>query len=194
MSQDLRKLIEKEKERKYGMKEGHESRFLSRLDASLPIQSKRKGPIWMAAASVVVLLGVGIYFFNAIDQERQLKTTVVEKSADGQLEEGLSLGDLSPDLRKLENYYMANINLEISQLEVSADNKDLVDSFMERLADLNNEYNALISELNAMGPNDQTISALIQNLQLRLELLHKLKNKLHEFKSSKNGQVETNSI
>ena len=81
---------------------------------------------------------------------------------------------------------MATINLELAKLEVSQENKDLVDGFMERLAELNVEYQRLNKELNTIGPNDQTISALIQNLQLRLRLLQKLKDTLIELKSSKN--------
>ncbi|MGI9545736.1 MAG: hypothetical protein ACR2MM_00760 [Flavobacteriaceae bacterium] len=195
MSQDLRKLLKKERERKFRMKEGHEDRFMERLDVSMPRQHKSFLPYWGIAASIVVLLGLGIYFFSINENsDLPVKTTVVSKEDTQEKNEGISLGDLSPDLKKIENYYVASINLELSQLEVSADNKALVDGFMERLGELNVEYNDLNKELNNMGPNDQTISALIQNLQLRLELLHKLKDKLNEFKSSKNEQVESNTI
>ncbi|MGI9552700.1 MAG: hypothetical protein ACR2MT_15965, partial [Aurantibacter sp.] len=67
-------------------------------------------------------------------------------------------------------------------------NKGLVDSYLEQLSELDEEYRRLNVELNEIGPNDQTINALIQNLQLRLELLYKLKNKLNELKSSENEQ------
>lgn len=194
MSQDLRKLLEKEKERKYSMKKGHEARFMERLDAALPRKRKNLTVQWSIAATVLLLVSIGIYFMSTADKDLPVKTTIVDTGDTKEKQEGISLGDLSPDLRKLENYYVANINLELSQLEVSAGNKALVDSFMERLADLNREYNNLNKELNIMGPNDQTITALIQNLQLRLELLHKLKEKLSELKSSKNEQVESNSI
>jgi hypothetical protein len=109
-------------------------------------------------------------------------------------QKGISLGDLSPNLKKLETYYVANINLELSKLEISDENEMLIDSFMEHLDALNTEYKNLNEELNEIGPNDQTISALIKNLQLRLQLLQKLKKKLNELKTSKNEQVETNSI
>jgi hypothetical protein len=65
---------------------------------------------------------------------------------------------------------------------------------MEQLSGLDQEYKVLNNELNAMGPNDQTITALIKNLQLRLQLLLKLKNKLNELKSSENETVTTNVI
>ena len=194
MSQDLRELFDKERKQKYQMKEGHEERFMSMLDEAMPVRKKGFMPIWSIAASVIVLLGIGIYFVITTTDPSPIQTTIVDKGNTEESESGISLGDLSPDLKKLENYYVANINLEISQLQVSPENKALVDSFMDRLAELNVEYNSLNKELNEIGPNDQTITALIRNLQLRLELLYKLKDKLNEFKSSKNEQVTSNNI
>ena len=104
------------------------------------------------------------------------------------------MGDLSPDLKKIENYYVANINLELSRLEVSDENRGLVDDFMSRLSELDKEYQRLNTELNEIGPNDQTINALIKNLQLRLQLLQKLKLKLDQLKSSENEQVTSKSV
>ena len=193
MSQDLRKLFDKEREHKYRMKEGHEERFMELLDESLPVQKSRFFRNWSIAASVVILLGLGIYFITTTDSS-PVQTTVVDKGDTEGEDAGISLGDLSPDLKKLENYYVANINLAISELQVSPENKALVDSFMSRLAELNVEYENLNKELNEIGPNDQTIAALIRNLQLRLDLLYKLKDKLNEFKSSKNGQVTSNNV
>lgn len=123
-----------------------------------------------------------------------IPTTVVDKNTNIENKTGISLGDLSPDLKKVESYYVANINLELAKLAVSDDNKEVVDGYMERLADLNSEYKNLIYELNQIGPNDQTISALIKNLQLRLQLLQQLKMKLNELQSSKNEQYENNAI
>ena len=193
MSQDLRKLFDKEREYKYRMKEGHEERFREMLDESMPVRKSRFFRNWSIAASVVILLGLGIYFVTTTDNS-PVQTTVVDKGETEGEDAGISLGDLSPDLKKLENYYVANINLAISELQVSPENKVLVDSYMGRLAELNTEYENLNKELNEIGPNDQTIAALIRNLQLRLDLLYKLKDKLNEFKSSKNGQVTSNNI
>ncbi|WP_422860455.1 hypothetical protein ACOKFD_06275 [Flagellimonas sp. S174] len=97
-------------------------------------------------------------------------------------------------MKKIEDYYVANINLQLSELEFNDDNKALVDGYMERVAELDREYNRLNNELNELGPNDDTISALINNLQLRLQLLQKLKTKLNQLKSSKNEQELSYSI
>lgn len=195
MGQDLREIFKKERDsKKYPMKEGHEARFLQRLDAELPIKEKNTSFFWLRiAASVVILFGVGAYFFMQGSKEAPIKDTIVAKEDISNVKEGISLGDLSPDFEKIENYYVANINYELSQLDFSDDNKEMVDGFMERLGELDQEYGELNKELNDLGPNDDTISALIQNLQLRLQLLQKLKQKLNQLKSSENEQ-ETHSI
>lgn len=188
MGQDLRKLFEEEREaKKFQLKGGHEERFMERLESEMP---KSKKPIFYflkIAASVLVILSAAFFGYRQFGvNDNPLKTTVVERQDNPPKETGISLGDLSPDLRKIENYYVANINLELSKLEVFEENKIMVDGFMERLSELDSEYKLLNTELNKIGPNDQTINALIKNLQLRLQLLHKLKEKLNELKPSKN--------
>ncbi|WP_299531165.1 hypothetical protein [Ulvibacterium sp.] len=195
MGQDLRDMFKKEnRPGKFQMREGHENRFLERLETELPKRTKPSFYILKIAATVLIFLGLGIVGYNIWTKEDAINTTVVERNDPSGEKKGISFGDLSPDLKKVEDYYVNNINLELSRLEVSQENKMLVDSFMDRLADLNTEYERLNTELNEIGPNDQTIGALIKNLQLRLQLLQKLKRKLNELKSSKNEQVKKNTI
>lgn len=195
MQQDLRELFKKDREeQQYRPKKGHEARFLERLEEELP--QKRKTPFYVLkiAAAVLVLITMGYFGFKEYSLNADIPIKVVEKGETIETPKGISLGDLSPDLKKVENYYVANINLELSKLEISNENKGLIDSYLHQLTDLNTEYEKLNAELNQMGPNDLTISALIQNLQLRLELLQKLKKKLNKLNTSKNEQVETNTI
>ncbi|GMN08501.1 hypothetical protein MTsPCn5_38910 [Croceitalea sp. MTPC5] len=192
MAQDLRELFKEQREKeKFTMSQGHEDRFLARLQDELPLDKKSNPWHWLSlAASVLVLLGVGAYFFLN-DEEKSntpIKTTEVASQNKEKDVKGISLGDLSPELQKVENYYVANINLALSNLEISAENKELVDGFLERLKELDEEYKNLNIELNELGPNDQTIEASIRNLQLRLQLMQKLKSKLDQLKSSKNEQ------
>ena len=194
MSQDLKELFEKEREeREHRIKAGHEERFLKLLEDKLPKEKKSSFSLFKIAAAVLILLTAGYFGFQKYSEE-PLKDSIVTKDVDIIEQKGISLGDLSPDLKKVENYYVANINLELSKLDMSKDNEALIDSFMQQLEDLDAEYKILNNELNNMGPNDQTISALVQNLQLRLQLLQKLKKKLNDLNTSKNEQVETNTI
>ena len=200
MARDLRELFEKEREQKsFKMREGHEDRFFAKLDEELPNNPPKKKVIslWMQiAASVVVAVGLSVYYFNnnggSVDPDENI--TVVDRGTQSIEDQGISLGDLSPDLRKIETYYTTNINLQLAELADDPGNKELVDSYMDRLAELNKEYQRLNQELNELGPNDQTINALINNLQLRLQLLQKLKSKLNQLKSSKNEQESSNIV
>ena len=103
----------------------------------------------------------------------------------------MTLGDISPDLKKVEDFYMAGINVQLASLEITQDNKDVIDGYMEQLGELDKEYNMLNEELNIMGPTEATITALIDNLKLRLDLLFKLKNKLKELKNQNNEQYNS---
>lgn len=194
MEQDLREVFKKKRdEERYSIKNGHEERFLEKLEHVMP-QGNNSTKVWLKiAASIVVILSVG-FGYMYLNGNNTVKPTVVDSDDIDVKPSEFTFGDLSPDLKKVENYYVANINLELAKLEVFPDTKDLIDSFMEQLNNLNLEYKILNAELKELGPNDQTITALIENLQLRLQLLQKLKRKLNELKSSKNEQITENSI
>tara|TARA_R110002126_G_scaffold137647_2_gene282087 strand:- start:550 stop:1134 length:585 start_codon:yes stop_codon:yes gene_type:complete len=194
MEQDLREMFKKEnQEQKFTINNGHEERFLEKLQQSLPDGKKRSRTWLKVAASIVVMLSVGVGYF-LLNENSNVENLVVDSNQINEKQTEFTFGDLSPDLKKVENYYVANINLELAKLEVSPDTKDLIDGFMEQLNNLNLEYKTLNVELKELGPNDQTITALIENLQLRLQLLQKLKRKLNELKLSKNEQINENSI
>jgi len=194
MAQDLRELFKEETGKRHPMKDGHEERFLDLLDKELPLKRKSAFYFIKIAASVLVLFSLGIYTYINYKNDVLTHPEIVETETENTKDQGYSLGDLSPELKKIENYYVANINLELSRLEVSDENKAMVDDYMRRLSELNEEYKKLNIELNEIGPNDQTINALIKNLQLRLQLLQKLKEKLNQLKSSENEQVTSNSV
>ncbi|MAU27074.1 MAG: hypothetical protein CMH45_06655 [Muricauda sp.] len=196
MAQDLKKLFEEERKKQaFNMRDGHEERFFDKLEAAMPQTKKRTPMVWLQiAATVVVLIGVGAFLFTRNSASDNIKTTTVDRANTEQAQPNISLGDLSPDLQKVEAYYVANINMELASLDVSDENKALVDGYMEQLAELDAEYKKLNQELNEVGPNDQTITALIKNLQLRLQLLQKLKTKLNQLKSSKNEQQSNHII
>ncbi len=194
MEQDLRELFKNQRRKEqYSLKDGHEKRFLKSLEAALP-QEKKRNRNWLKIAATVLIifsLGLGYEYFKIEDDSNP--ALVVQENSDVTDTE-FSFGDLSPELKNIEEYYVANINMELAKLEVAPDTKDLVDSFMEQLSSLNAEYIDLNTELKELGPNDQTIAALIENLQLRLQLLQKLKKKLNELKLSKNEQIKENNI
>ncbi|UNY97590.1 hypothetical protein MQE36_10890 [Zhouia spongiae] len=195
MAQDLRELFKGDKSfNKHEMPSDHEERFLKLLDKKLP--QKRKGNsffILKIAASLLVLVSLGTVFYNSF--KNQGNTTVVNVlEAIKNQNSKITLGDISPDLKKIENYYLANINVELAEMEITDDNKKLFDGYVNRLEELNSEYQRLTNELNEVGPNEQTVSALIDNLQLRLQLLYRLKDKLEELKQTENEKFNDQQV
>ncbi|WP_299116078.1 hypothetical protein [uncultured Winogradskyella sp.] len=188
MAQDLRNLFEKdEKAQNVKMSEGHEARFLQKLEEELPKQkSSNRFNFFNIAASVVVLLGLtvgAIKFFNPSVESLEPKEVVEVKS------DIKSMGEVVPDLKKVEDYYLASINLELSKVQLTPENKELVDGYIERLKELNEEYDKLTVELNENGPNEETLDALIDNLKFRLNLVIRLKEKLQEFNEDSFEQI-----
>ena len=178
MAQDLRNLFEEDpKEQHIKMSAGHEARFLQKLDKKLP---RRNGSSHFSflniAASVIVLLGLSygaFQFFNAPTDS--IAPSIVETT------DLKTLGDVSPDFKKVEDYYLASINLELSKVQLTPENKELFDGYVQRLKELNDEYDKLTIELSDNGPNEETLDALIDNLKFRLNLVMRLKEKLQEF-------------
>lgn len=179
MAQDIRDLFEKEpKKEGVKMSKGHEARFLELLEKELPNQKKSSNRFGFLniAASVIVLLGLsyGAYQFFQTPEVITEPNKVVETDIK-------TLGDVSPDLKKIEDYYLASINLELSKVQLTPGNKEMFDGYIERLKELNDEYKRLTKELNDNGPSEATLDALIDNLKFRLNLVMRLKEKLAEF-------------
>lgn len=200
MAQDIRNIFKDDKPTaSEKLSSGHQKRFEFRLDNALPQNKKSKNySILKIAAVFIVALGVGALFFN---RDAIIKTeppiVVAPEIKDDKKEvrgKEFQLSEVSPDFKKIENYYLAGINIELAKLEVNPSNKALIDSFMGKMAELNNEYKRLNAEFNETGVNEQTIEAMVQNLQFRLDLLYKLKNKLKEIKLTKNTNNENYKV
>ncbi|HER40038.1 MAG TPA: hypothetical protein ENO10_02345 [Salinimicrobium catena] len=204
MAQDIRKMFQEDKTLPADkLQQGHQKRFEAKLDTAFPKQKKEQASsnkylFLKIAAVLVVAFGIGFIFFSSNDlfqgnQVVDTETTVTEENEKEEVvpvKKEYQLSDVSPEFKKIENYYMASLNIELAKLEVNDENRALVDSFMTQLAELDEEYKRLNAEISETGLNESSVEALIANLQLRLELLFKLKNKLKEINQSKNKDYE----
>ena len=167
------------------MPKGHEARFLLKLEEQLP--QKKRHFNYKVAASIVLLIGLtfsSIYLFNGTEAVKMpIKTVEVEP-----INKTKTLGDISPDLKKVEDYYLANINLQLASLTITPDNKMLFDGYLEQLERLNTEYNKLNEELTETGVSQNLVNALITNLKLRLNLMHRLDEQIKELESIKSSK------
>lgn len=195
MAQDIKKMIAEDQSlRKATMPEGHENRFLEKLDKALPEkQHKTTFPLMKLAAGFVLFFGLGYagyWFFNQ-EVKPPVSPALVNNQAVGETK---SLGDISPELKKVEDYYMASINLELSKVEYTEETKEVFDGYLERMDELTKEYKRLTKELNDNGPNELLVNALIDNLKFRLNLLYKLRSHLNELQRAEGDQETQNQI
>lgn len=185
MAQDIRELFKIARKMDIRqMPEGHEKKFKSLLDKEFP--EKKKGNALLlvqVAASVVLLVTIGFLSYSYLNKPAEKVTVMDFPVNNSAVNTQLTLGDISPELKKIEEYYVTNINLELLDLEPGEENKKIIDKYLLRLSELYDEYKNLTHELNEIGPNEQTINALINNLQFRLQLLERLKEKLNELKN-----------
>lgn len=193
MARDIRELFKDDKISDEKMPKNHQKRFLEKLDEALPEEPSKSKFSWFSiAASVVVLLGLsfGVHKFYQQKSGSLLTVATIEAS------ETKTLGDVSPGLQKVEDYYLASINLELSKMKPTAETKDLYDGYLLQLNELDQEYNHLSLELTESGPTELTVNALIDNLKFRLNLLYRLRSQLQELNTSETniGDEETKSI
>ena len=153
MAQDIRELLKQDQDTLAMEKlpAGHQKRFEARLEQALPQQKKSSRYLWLQIAAVlIVALTAGFFFLYqapVADTNPIVDTPSEEESKEPSeittQEEQVTLADISPEFKKVENYYMANLNMGLAKLEITEENKALVDAFMAQLAELDKEYGRL---------------------------------------------------
>lgn len=191
MAQDIRDLLKRDnKQSKEKMPKGHEIRFLNKLDNEFQVNQKASWSWFQIAASIIVILGLSFGVFKYFEQPIAIQ--VVESQTETEETSIKSLGDVSPDLKKVEDYYLANINFELSKVTFTPQNKELIDGYINQLDVLNKEYKRISVELTNSGPNELTINALITNLKFRLNLMYRLKEQLQSLQTTDSITNQTN--
>ena len=202
MAQDIRKMFEEDRSlTSEKMENNHQLRFESRLEKAFPQEKDKKSRnsflFLKIAAVLLVAFGVAFAFFapvsNLFKGEQIVENSTQEESkrnGEVPVTKEYQLSDVSPEFKKIENFYLASLNIELAKLKVNDENRALVDSFMTQLAELDQEYKRLNSEVKESGISENNIEAMIANLQLRLDLLFKLKNKIKEINQSQDKSYE----
>ncbi|PKA82162.1 hypothetical protein ATE92_0287 [Ulvibacter sp. MAR_2010_11] len=200
MARDIRKMMQEPPKEFQKLPKGHEARFEARLNkvfspGDRTAEKKRDTFFFLrVAAMIVVVLSAGYLGYQKLTEETTNALVETPVKPDENVNENvaqITLGDISPDLKKVEEFYLTGINVQMASLQTTDENKEIVTGYMQRLAELDAEYSRLNKELNEVGPTEASITALIDNLKLRLDLLFKLKNKLKELKNQNNEQLNS---
>lgn len=193
MAQDIRKMMRENIDTSPKLSQDHEARFKARLAEAFPQEKPKTIFFWMKIAAVgILLLSIGFVGYQQLSNKDAVDVIVADTTENTEKNVNqFTLGDISPDLKKVEDFYLNGINVQLASLQVNDENKELIDGYLERLNELDSEYSILNNEMNVNGPSEETVTALIDNLKFRLELLFKLKNKLKELKNLNNEEFSS---
>ncbi len=176
MKVDIKEKLKEEKMLRE-LSNDHRSVFEKKLQKELHHSKGSPLQYLMIAASVVMLFAMGLFFtFNQDNPKEQIKAPSAK----------VSLEEFSPELKKIENYYLTAINLELANLEVTDGNKLVLQEYFRRMNSLTNEYKLQSEQLQINKIDEELINNLIDNLQMRLQLMIELKNELKKLKSKGN--------
>lgn len=99
------------------------------------------------------------------------------------------LQDISPEMAEVEFYYTSKVNYALAELDKTGRGDDV----RHELELLEEEYNALQLEMGADHDSEKVIQAMINNYRLRLDLLEKVLQNIHNTKTTQSDE-EDNTI
>lgn len=147
--------------------EGHEARFLERLNALEADKKRNSGMLfWRIAAAIILLVVLAVSSliprFNEPDDVHY---------------RAMTLGDVSDEMAEVELYYQSRLSEEYNKIDKLSDSDPLVRSYLDELDTLNEDYKKLEVTLYESGSHQKVVLAMIENFRLRLDLMEKLEKK-----------------
>ena len=137
---------------------------------------------WSVAVAVLLLMGLGIYFFSSKNKPVE---TIVENITAPDIN-GLAFEE-APQV----NTFVKMIAVKQEELKMIAkEQPQLYEKFTNDIIELDSSYNVLKKQLNISPNREMLIEAMIQNLQLQLSVLNQQLNIINQIKQSKKYKHE----
>ncbi len=156
-------------------REGHQQRFLEKLQTSQGVVSiqKKKKSWWKPlsiAASVVLLCAVGVGFFNSAPTRDE------------------QVAEISQEVSQTQFYFASLIEEQVKELENEStpETRRIIDDTMIQLQRLETNYKTLEQDLLNGGNSKLILSAMITNFQTRIDLLANVLDQIENIKTLKN--------
>lgn len=153
---------------------GHLQKFEKKLQRKKELRLYNYFAPALKIASVTLVVTVSsIWLFNNLIK-------------DNEPDVGMSLGQVSPELMEVENYFISKIEgkyTEIKTLDLESYNlqKEIL---LKELEEMNQLYESLKIDLYNRPENDKIINAMIQYYILKAEVLKQILKQLREIETS----------
>ena len=145
---------------------------------------------WSIAATLLMMIGISTYFILV---KKDQGVPFMAKTNDST---ETDLTKLAPDYAPQMNQFTKMIETKQEELKILANEQPrLYHKFTKDITQLDSSYHALESQLSITPNRELLLEAMIQNLQLQLNVLNQQVNIIHQIKQSKkyshekNGQV-----
>jgi hypothetical protein len=133
---------------------------------------------WSVAATVLLMVGVGAYFIIKKDKLVDPPTAEIKNEI------------LVPDAPGINSVAQLVVMKQEELKTLSKDQPELYEKFTTDITQLDSSYKALKDQLNVSPNREMLMEAMVQNLQLQLNVLNQQLNIIHQIKQSKNYSHE----
>jgi hypothetical protein len=142
---------------------------------------------WSIAASIVLLISVSVFLMMNNNKQTETPLAKNENSIDS------SIYKLAPEEAPQMYQFAKLIETKQEELKVLAkEQPQLYQKFTKDITQLDSSYIALKNQLNVTPNKEMLIEAMIQNLQLQLNVLNQQLNIIKQIKNSKSNSNEKN--
>jgi septal ring factor EnvC (AmiA/AmiB activator) len=156
------------------------------IEASFSANKKTKfilRPVykWSMAAAALLLVALTIYF--AMPAKKSTPEAIASAEND--------INKLAPEYAGQMNQFVKMIGTKQEELKVIAkEQPELYQEFTTAINQLDSSYNSLKNQLSATPNREMLLEAMIQNLQLQLNVLNQQLNIINQIKQSKKDSHE----
>ncbi|CAD0008381.1 hypothetical protein [Flavobacterium chungangense] len=152
------------------MKTNHQLNFLNKLNKKQP--KKKNYSVWAIAASIVLLLGLSV-FYNNNEKPKEFKFA-------------------SKETKQTDSIFSILIENELVKLQEksSPENEQIINDALKQMKVFDADYEKIIKEVQKNGENKQIIYAMISNLQTRISFLQTVLQRIEENENLKNSTHE----
>lgn len=158
------------------------------IEASFSPKKKKKfilTPLykWSMAAAAMLIIASGVYLI-AIKKDVSVTTVAVNEP---------DIKKLAPEEYATMSQFVKLIDIKQEELKTLAkEQPELYQKFTSAINQLDSSYNTLKNQLSATPNREMLLEAMIQNLQLQLNVLNQQLNIIHQIKESKKYSHEKN--
>jgi hypothetical protein len=150
------------------------SQHINRFSEKLALKKKKKnfGFIYATAASIVVMLGISLFYTNN-DSPKELKFA-------------------SKETKQTDSIFTVMIEHQLDQIKAkkSPENEKIISDALQQMKSLDSDYEKIKHELEVNGECKPIIYAMISNLQTRISFLQNVLQQIEKTEKLKDLKNE----